>query len=116
MNRMTNTLRNRAPRPDAGLRRRCGPAAPGTLLVMSDSGVPSATLNDGNSIPALGFGVYQIPPDDTAAAVADMSAVGGLLIVAIGVNLLGIARIRVGNLLPAVFLPLVAHLVRSWLA
>ncbi len=45
-----------------------------------------------------------------------MSAVGGLLIVAIGANLLGIARIRVGNLLPAVFLPLVAHLVRSWLA
>ena len=52
----------------------------------------------------------------TAAAVADMSAVGGLLIVAIGANLLGIARIRVGNLLPAVFLPLAAHLVRSWLA
>lgn len=52
----------------------------------------------------------------TAAAVADMSAVGGLLIVAIGANLLGIARIRVGNLLPAVFLPLAAQLVRSWLA
>lgn len=52
----------------------------------------------------------------TAAAVADMGAVGGLLIVAIGVNLLGIAPIRVGNLLPAVFLPLAAHLVRSWLA
>ena len=52
----------------------------------------------------------------TAAAVAEMSAVGGLLIVAIGANLLGIARIRVGNLLPAVFLPLAAHLVRSWLA
>lgn len=49
------------------------------------------------------------------AAVAEMSAVGGLLIVAIGANLLGIARIRVGNLLPAVFLPLAAHLVRSWL-
>ncbi len=36
---------------------------------MSDSGIPSVTLNDGNSIPAVGFGVYQIPPDDTAAAV-----------------------------------------------
>lgn len=36
---------------------------------MSDSGVPSVTLNDGNSIPAVGFGVYQIPPEDTAAAV-----------------------------------------------
>ena len=60
--------------------------------------------------------VIVIFPLLTAAAVADMSAVGGLLIVAIGANLLGIARIRVGNLLPAVFLPLVAHLVRSWLA
>ncbi|MEO6795105.1 MAG: aldo/keto reductase [Mycobacterium sp.] len=28
------------------------------------------TLNDGNSIPRLGFGVYQIPPTDTEQAVA----------------------------------------------
>lgn len=28
------------------------------------------TLNDGNSIPRLGFGVYQIPPADTEQAVA----------------------------------------------
>lgn len=28
------------------------------------------TLNDGNAIPALGFGVYQIPPADTEHAVA----------------------------------------------
>ena len=37
---------------------------------MSASGIPSVTLNDGNSIPAVGFGVYQIPPEDTAAAVS----------------------------------------------
>ncbi len=31
--------------------------------------VPVIELNDGNSIPQVGFGVFQIPPDDTAAAV-----------------------------------------------
>jgi 2,5-diketo-D-gluconate reductase A len=31
--------------------------------------VPLITLNDGNKIPQLGFGVYQVPPDETAATV-----------------------------------------------
>jgi 2,5-diketo-D-gluconate reductase A len=30
--------------------------------------VPSIQLNDGNSIPQLGFGVFQIPPEETADA------------------------------------------------
>lgn len=34
------------------------------------SNVRSLTLNDGNSIPRLGFGVYQISPADTESAVA----------------------------------------------
>lgn len=33
------------------------------------SNVPAIGLNDGTSIPQLGFGVFQIPPADTAAAV-----------------------------------------------
>jgi 2,5-diketo-D-gluconate reductase A len=33
------------------------------------SSVPSITLNDSNTIPQLGFGVFQIRPDETAAAV-----------------------------------------------
>jgi 2,5-diketo-D-gluconate reductase A len=32
--------------------------------------VPNIELNDGNSIPQLGFGVFQIPPEETAEAVA----------------------------------------------
>ncbi len=32
--------------------------------------VPYLDLNDGNRIPQLGFGVFQVPPDETAAAVA----------------------------------------------
>src|SRR5690606_18717773 len=31
--------------------------------------VPAITLNNGAQIPQVGFGVYQIPPDQTAAAV-----------------------------------------------
>jgi 2,5-diketo-D-gluconate reductase A len=31
--------------------------------------VPTITLNDGNDIPQLGFGVFQIPPAETAQAV-----------------------------------------------
>ena len=37
------------------------------------------------------------------AAVLEMSAVGGLLILGIGLNILNIKEIRVGNLLPAIF-------------
>jgi uncharacterized membrane protein YqgA involved in biofilm formation len=47
-------------------------------------------------------------------AVVAMTAVGGLLVVAIGLRLLGLARIRVANLLPAVLLaPLATGLVAA---
>ncbi len=39
----------------------------------------------------------------TEAVVTEMNAVGGLLIVAIAIDLMGIRRLPVGNLLPAVF-------------
>jgi uncharacterized membrane protein YqgA involved in biofilm formation len=39
--------------------------------------------------------------------VAQMSSVGGLLIVAIGLGLLDIKKIKIGNMLPAIFIPLV---------
>ena len=32
--------------------------------------VPNITLNNGVSIPQLGFGVWQVPPEDTRAAVS----------------------------------------------
>lgn len=40
------------------------------------SAVPSVTLNDGHSIPQLGFGVFQIDPADTAEAVSTALEVG----------------------------------------
>jgi hypothetical protein len=39
--------------------------------------------------------------------VSQMSAVGGLLILAIGISLLEIKQVRIGNMLPAIFIPLV---------
>ena len=42
----------------------------------SPGSVPALTLNDGHSIPQLGFGVFQIPPADTEAATARALAIG----------------------------------------
>jgi 2,5-diketo-D-gluconate reductase A len=38
--------------------------------------VPQLELNDGNTIPQLGFGVFQIEPEDTAEAVARALEIG----------------------------------------
>lgn len=40
------------------------------------SAVPNITLNDGNTIPQLGFGVYQIDPQDTTEAVGEALEIG----------------------------------------
>ena len=39
-------------------------------MTTSTNAVPAIELNDGNSIPQLGFGVFQIPPPDTERATA----------------------------------------------
>ncbi len=38
--------------------------------------VPTITLHDGTSIPQLGLGVFQVPPEDTARVVEDAIGVG----------------------------------------
>jgi 2,5-diketo-D-gluconate reductase A len=38
--------------------------------------IPAVTLRDGVEIPQLGFGVFQIPPEDTQGAVEEALAVG----------------------------------------
>jgi 2,5-diketo-D-gluconate reductase A len=38
--------------------------------------VPNITLNDGNAIPQLGFGVFQIEPENTAEAVSEALEIG----------------------------------------
>jgi uncharacterized membrane protein YqgA involved in biofilm formation len=45
--------------------------------------------------------------------VGQMSAVGGLLILAIGIGLLDIKKINIGNMLPAIFIPLIYEVLRK---
>lgn len=47
----------------------------------------------------------------TPEVINEMSAVGGILIMAIGINILEIKRIKIGNLLPAVFIPLIYYVL-----
>jgi uncharacterized membrane protein YqgA involved in biofilm formation len=51
---------------------------------------------------------FLIPP-----VINQMSGVGGLLIMAIGFNLLEIKTIKVGNMLPAIFLPLIYYMLKQ---
>ncbi len=60
--------------------------------------------------------VGPILPD---AIVTEMTGVGGLLIIGLSINMLGLMgerRIRVGNMLPAVFLPIIYVPVYNWIA
>ena len=60
----------------------------------------------------------QVGPFLDSAAVTEMSAVGGTIIMGIAVNMLGLgkSKIRVGNMLPAIFLPLAYLPAAQWLA
>ncbi len=49
------------------------------------------------------------------AVIAQMSGVGGLLILGIGMNMLREKKIKVGNMLPAIFIPLVWFMVQRLL-
>src|ERR687889_552076 len=40
------------------------------------SSIPDITLNDGHTIPQLGFGVFQIPPAETRAATETAIRIG----------------------------------------
>ena len=69
---------------------------------------------EGGMILLFGLVGRQIDP----AIVNEMSAVGGTIIVGIGINMLGLPKekLRVGNMLPAIFLPLLYLPLRDWLA
>ena len=43
----------------------------------------------------------------TPDVINEMSAVGGILILAIGINILGIKKIKVANMLPSIFIPII---------
>lgn len=45
---------------------------------------------------------------------ADMNALGGLLLIGISLNMLGRHELKIANLLPAVFVPVLYQLIRLW--
>jgi uncharacterized membrane protein YqgA involved in biofilm formation len=51
----------------------------------------------------IALGAHALQPFLTEAVVREMSTVGGTLILAIGMDLMGVKRLPVGNLMPAVF-------------
>ena len=78
----------------------------------------AAALGVGVAFSSVGVLVYQgvitllaiyVGPFLSQAMINEMSAVGGLLIIGLAINMLGLSKekLRVGNMLPAVFLPLV---------
>lgn len=58
---------------------------------------------------ALTLSASLLKPLITDIAIADMSAAGGLIIMALGLKMLDIKKMPVANMLPAIFLPLVYY-------
>lgn len=82
--------------------------------------IMASTLGLGVVFSAGSVFVYQGLITVTAVAISpllneqvirEMSAVGGLLIMAIGFNLLDFPRIKVGNMLPAILIPILYYLL-----
>ena len=59
-----------------------------------------------------------LAPVLSTAAVTEMSAVGGVILMGMACNMLGLAkeRIKVANMLPAIFLPIAYLPVSAWIA
>lgn len=99
---------------------------PSTLFAKSildgvTSLVFASTLGIGVAFSAIPVLVYQggitllsgvIKPWLSDAVISQMSLIGGVLIFAIGINLLEIKKIKVGNLLPAVFIPVFYYIIK----
>ncbi len=85
----------------------------------------ASTLGIGVLFSAVSVFLYQgaitlaastLKPFLIPGVVAQMSAVGGLLILAIGINLLEIKKLKIGNMLPAIFIPLIYQILKQLVA
>lgn len=86
-----------------------------SILDAVSSVVYGSTMGFGVALSALPVLLYQgaitlgaslLAPVLTEGVIAEMKAVGSLLILALSLNMLGLTRIRVMNSVPAVFLPI----------
>ena len=86
-----------------------------SLLDGTASIIFTVSLGVGVPLSAIAVFCYQVPitlaasvlsPFLGEAVIAEMTCVGSLLILAISLNMLGITKIKVMNLIPAIFLPI----------
>ena len=82
----------------------------------------ASSLGVGVLFSTISVGVYQgiltlsavlMKPYLIPLVVDQMSSVGGILIMAIGFNLLEIKKMNVGNMLPAIFMPLIYYMIQQ---
>jgi len=76
----------------------------------------ASTLGIGVVLSSLPVFIYQsiitllasvIAPFLSEAVITEMTATGGVLLIGVGINILEIKKIKVGNMLPAIFLPII---------
>lgn len=108
---------------DAGLRGQYDTLIAKSMLDGVSSLLFAATLGVGVLLSSVPILVYQggiallaglLQPLLSESVVALMSGTGGLLIAGLGLNMLGVEKIRVGNLLPAIFLPMAYVPLVEW--
>jgi uncharacterized membrane protein YqgA involved in biofilm formation len=84
-----------------------------SMLDFVSSTIFGATYGLGVTVSALSVGVYQglltllagfVGPYLTERVITEITATGGLTIVAMTLNMLKLGKIRIGNMLPAIFL------------
>ncbi|MGL4373338.1 MAG: DUF554 family protein [Turicibacter sp.] len=47
----------------------------------------------------------------TDSALQDIGVLGGIMIIGLGLNVLGVTKIKVANMLPALIIPILYHLM-----
>ena len=67
------------------------------------SGIPTFLYEAGISLGAKGFASF-IPEAVLNDMTAQVSATGGVILLAIGLNMLNVTKMRVGNMIPAIFI------------
>lgn len=84
----------------------------------------ASTLGIGVAASAVPVFIYQgaitllaafLQPYLSAAVVLEMTAVGGILLMGVGSNILEIKKVKVGNLIPAIFLPILIMMFMEYI-
>ena len=84
----------------------------------------ASTMGIGVAAAAVPVFIYQgaitllaafLQPYLSAAVVLEMTAVGGILLMGVGSNILEIKKVKVGNLIPAIFLPILIMMIMEYI-